>query len=208
MNMLPIIPSFDIRNAFRDPRSAWFQDDIRRAMLKGLAPVKDAPPPPMPMEPRTGMRISSHAENCRTILRHLADSEDTRSGLFAVTGFTKRTLDRVLRDMREKGQVERSHRAGFVVYRIAPAGVDFLAAPQPVAVSKRMAHPKKSPSDRKIDAVFALLSAQPASRAAMQRALGMSRSAIDDCLRLLRVQGLIVWTQDPMSSIKTYAVKA
>ena len=207
MNMLPIIPSFDIRNAFRDPRAAWFQDDIRRAMLKGLAPVKEAPPPPAPMEPRTGMRISSHAENCRTILRHLADSEDTRSGLFAVTGFTKRTLDRVLRDMREKGQVERSHRAGFVVYRIAPPGVDVLDTPLPVAVAKGPAHPKKSPSERKIDAVLALLSAQPASRAAMQRALGMSRSAVDDCLRLLRIQGLILWTQDPMTSIKTYKVK-
>jgi hypothetical protein len=35
----------------------------------------------------------------------------------------------------------------------------------------------------------------------------MSRSAVDDSLRLLRVQGLITWVQDPMTSIKTYAVK-
>ena len=95
-----------------------------------------------------------------------------------------------------------------MTYRITPDGTDWLAEPQPVAVSKGMAFPKKAPSNNKIDAVFALISKQPASRAAMQRALGMSRSAIDDCLRPLRVQGLIVWTQDPMTSIKTYSVKA
>ena len=207
MNM-QIIPPFEIKRAFADWRAVYFQDDIRRAMLKGLAPVKEAPPPPAPMEPRTGMRISSHAENCRTILRHLADSEDTRSGMFTATGFTKRTLDRVLRDMREKGQVERSHRAGFVVYRIAPPGTEVLDAPQPLAVAKGMAHLNKAPRNSKIDAVFALVSAQPTTRAAIARGLCMSISAVDDCLRLLRVHGLIVWVQDPMTKTKTYSVKA
>jgi DNA-binding transcriptional ArsR family regulator len=208
MNMMTDIPPFEIKNAFKDWRAVYFQDDIRRAMIKAMTPVKAAPPPPEPKEPRpAGMRISSHAENCRTILRHLADSEDTRAGLLTAIDLTERTLQRALRDMREKGQVARSHRAGFVVYHIAPAGTDVLALPQPVAVAKTMAHPKKAPSNSKIDAVFALLSTQPAPRAAIARALGMSRSAVDDSLRLLRVQGLITWVQDPMTSIKTYKVK-
>ena len=206
MNM-QIIRSFDIRNAFRDPRSVHFQDDIRRAMLRAMTPVKEAPPPPAPREP-TGVAPPSNADNCRAILRHLSAAEDSRANIFQFIGLAKRTLDRALRDLRDTGRVERLHRDKVVMYRITPEGADWLATPRPPSVAKGMSHPKKSPSDLKIDRVFALLSAQPASRAAMQRALGMSRSAIDDCLRLLRVQGLIVWTQDPMSSIKTYSVKA
>ena len=207
MNMMTEIPPFDIRNAFRDPRAVHFQDDIRRAMLKGLAPVKEAPLPPAPREP-TGVAPPSNADNCRAILRHLSEAQDSRANIFQLIGLAKRTLDRALRDLRDTGRVERLHRDKVVMYRITPEGADWLATPRPPSVARGMSHPKKSPSDRKIDAVFALLSQQPASRAAMQRALGMSRSAIDDCLRLLRVQGLIVWTQDPMTSIKTYSVKA
>ena len=206
MNM-QIIPSFEIKNAFQDWRAVYFQDDIRRAMLKGLAPVREAPPPPAPRE-ATGVAPPSNADNCRAILRHLSDAQDSRANIFQIIGLAKRTLDRALRDLRDTGRVERLHRDKVVMYRITPEGSDWLATPRPASVAKGMAHPKKSPSDTKIDAVFALLSQQPASRAAMQRALGMSRSAIDDCLRLLRVQGLVVWTQDPMSSIKTYSVKA
>jgi hypothetical protein len=206
MNMLATIPSFDVRNAFRDPRSVHFQDDIRRAMLKGLGPVKEAPQAPEPKPPRDSeMRAHSQADNCRAILRHLTIGEDDRAGLFEVTGLPKRPLDRALRALRDKGHIVRSYRDRVVVYGITPAGTDTLNAP--ASIARNMAVPKKAPSDSKIDAVFALLSKVPASRAAIQHVLGMSRSAVDDCLRLLRVQDLIVWTQDPMTSIKTYAVR-
>ena len=206
MNMLPIIPSFDVRNAFRDPRSVHFQDDIRRAMVKGLAPLKEAPLPSEPKALRDSeMRAYSQADNCRCILRHLSAAEDDRAGLFEITGLPKRPLDRALRALRDKGHIQRSYRDRVVMYNITATGTDALNAP--VSVARRMALQKKAPSDSKIDAVFGLLGKQPASRAAIQHVLGMSRSAVDDCLRLLRVQDLIVWTQDPMTSIKTYAVR-
>jgi len=208
MNMMTEIPSFDIRNAFKDWRAVYFQDDIRRAMIKAIAPVKEAPLPKEPKEPRAPVvPRTTHSNNCLAILRHLADSEDSRAGLFQATRQPKRTMDRALRDMRDKGQVERIFREGAVIYRITPEGADATSVPQPASVAGDTDSSKHRASAEKVDAVFALLSAQPASRAAMQRALGMSRSAIDDCLRLLRVQGLVLWTQDPMTSIKTYKVK-
>ena len=208
MNMMTDIPPFEIRNAFRDPRAVHHQEEIRRAMLKGLAPVKEAPLPKEPREPRTdAVPRTTHAGNCRAILSHLQASEDSRVELAQVTALPKRSLDRALRDLRDRHRVERFCRDRVVMYRITPAGTDWLAMPMAPPVEKGAAHPKKAPTNAKIDAVFAVLSAQPATRAALARALGLSRSAIDDCLRLLRIQGLIVWTQDPMTTIKTYAVK-
>jgi DNA-binding HxlR family transcriptional regulator len=208
MNMMTDIPPFEIRNAFRDPRAVHFQDDIRRAMLKALAPVKEAPIPKEPREPRAAVvPRTTHAKNCSAILRHLADSEDSRAGLFQATCLPKRTLDRALRDMRDKGQVERSQRDRVIVYRITQEGTDVISAPQPVSVAQNTPRQKKGPSAEKVDAVFQLLSAQPATRAAMQRALKVGASTMEDCLRVLRIQGLILWVQDPKTNIKTYMVR-
>ena len=212
MNMLAIIPSFDVRNAFRDPRAVHFQDDIRRAMLKARSPGQGAALPPSPqgdgdaeliIEPR----LPSHAENCRTVLQHLENGEDGRTGLADRTGLPERTLDRVLRDLRDMGHIDRRRRDRAALYCITPAGLDVISVPQPVSVAVDIPRKKKGPSAANVDAVFALLSAQPATRTAMQRALKVGASTMEDCLRVLRVQGLIVWVRCPKTNVKTYMVK-
>ena len=208
MNMMTDIPSFDIRNAFRDPRAVHFQDDIRRAMLKSVALVKEAPLPKEPREPRAPVvPRTTHSNNCLAILRHLADSEDSRAGLFQATRQPKRTMDRALRDMRDKGQVERIFREGAVIYRITPEGAGAISVPQPASVAGDTHCSKHRASAEKVDAVFALLSAQPATRAAMQRALRVGSTTMEACLRALRLQDLIIWVRCPKTNVKTYMVK-
>ena len=202
MNMHPI-PSFDVHNAFRDPRSAWFQDDIRRAMLKARAPGQGAAVPAW--ERDDAPRVPSHAENCRSVLQHLETGEDSRSGLSERTGMSERTLDRVLLDLRNDGHIVRRRRDRAALYCIAPTGVAAIIAPPPPpppAVRRQ-----KVVSADRVDAVFELLSQQPATRTAMQRALKVGASTMEDCLRALRVQELIIWIRCPKTNVKTYMVR-
>jgi DNA-binding transcriptional ArsR family regulator len=207
MNMMTEIPPFEIKNAFKDWRAVYFQDDIRRAMIKAIAPVKETPLPREPREPRAPVvPRTTHSNNCLAILRHLADSEDSRAGLFQATRQPKRTMDRALRDMRDKGQVERIFREGAVIYRITPEGAGAISVPPPASVAGDTDCSKHRASAEKVDAVFALLSAQPATRAAMQRALRVGSTTMEACLRALRAQNLIVWVRCPVSNVKTYSV--
>ena len=207
MNM-HTIPSFDIRNAFRDPRAVHFQDDIRRAMLKARAPGQGAVLPPSQHDKWTecdAPRVPSHAENCRTVLHHLETGEDSRSGLSERTGIPERTLDRVLLDLRNDGHIVRRRRDRAALYCIAPAGVQAISAPPPVVLEAPRR--KKVVSADRVDTVFHLLSQQPATRTAIQRALKVGASTVEDCLRALRLQELIIWVRCPKTNVKTYMVK-
>lgn len=209
MNM-QIIPPFEIKNAFRDPRAVHFQDDIRRAMMKHTpGRVAALPKPEVDQigDQTAAPRLQTHAENCRWVLRHLENGEDGRSGLAERTGLPERTLDRVLRDLRDSGHIVRRRRDRAALYCITPAGVDVVSVPLPVSVAQDMPRQKKGPSAEKVDAVYRLLCVQPATRTAMQRALMVGASTMEDCLRALRVQELIVWVRDPKTNIKTYMVK-
>lgn len=212
MNMMTDIPPFEIKNAFKDWRAVYFQDDIRRAMLKARSPGQSAALPPSP-QAESGEklpappRMPSHSESCRTVLQHLENGEDGRSGLTERTGLPEWTLERVLRDLRDSGHIERRRRDRAALYCITPAGVAAVNVPPPVSVTANMPRQKKGPSAEKVDAVFRLLSDQPATRAAMQRALKVGESTLEDCLRALRVQDLIIWVRDPKTNIKTYMVK-
>lgn len=209
MNMMTEIPPFEIRNAFRDPRAVHFQEEIRRAMMKARAPgqMACALPPPAAVAPPM-----NHAQNCRTVLMHLVDGEDGRTGLTAILPLQHRTMDRVLAELHDKGFITRGKRDRSAVYHITPAGVDAIDAPlepekrpEPMPTGPRK---KKGPSTANVDAVFRMISAQPATRVAMQRALGVGASTMEDCLRVLRLQDRIMWVRDPKTNIKTYMVRA
>lgn len=205
MNM-QIIPSFDIRNAFRDPRAVHFQDDIRRAMLASrtpgqmVCPAPDAVPAPM-----------GHAQNCRAVLMHLADGEDGRTGISAVVPLPYRTMDRVLGELRDRGHITQRRRDRAALYHITAEGLAAIDAPMPAAKEPKAPgapRQKRGPSAANVDAVFALLRIQPATRVEMQRALGVGSSTMEECLRALRLQDRITWERNPVTNIKTYRVRA
>lgn len=207
MNM-QIIPSFDIRNSFRDPRAAWFQDDIRRAMLAARSPGQVAAlPPSVPVAP---IHVPTQAENMRAVLLHLSDGEDGRAGLNAAVPLHYRTMERLLRALLDRGHITRGMRDKAAAYRITPAGLDAIAAP---AVQEAPQEEQRAPrrirraTAANVQAVFAVLSMQPASRVALERACDMGSSTVDECLRALREQDVILWVRDPQTNIKTYKVR-
>ena len=197
MNM-HAIPSFDLRNAFRDPRSAWFQDDIRRAMLKARTPGQVAAVPPS-VRP-AAIYVPTHRDNLRAVLLHLVDGEDGRTGINASVGLPEKTLERVLLDLREMGHIDRRRRDRAALYCITRAGLDAVSAPVSVVQEAPQEEPKgprksRGPTAANVDAVFAVLSMQPATRAALQRACGVGSSTVEECLRVLREQDVILWVR-------------
>lgn len=209
MNMMTDIPPFEIKNAFKDWRAVYFQDDIRRAMMASRTPGQVAALPPS--VPTASVHVPTHRDNLRAVLMHLADGEDGRTGLNARTGLAEKTLDRVLRELHDRGHITKGKRDRSAVYRITPAGMDAIAAPAvQEAPQEEPKGPRKSrgPTSANVDAVFAVLSVQPATRAALQRACGIGSSTVEECLRVLREQDVILWVRDTRTNIKTYKVRA
>ena len=207
MNMMTDIPPFQIKNAFRDPRAAWFQDDIRRAMLAARSPGQVAAlPPSVPVAP---VHVATQAENMRAVLQHLSDGEDGRAGINAAVPLHYRTMERLLRALLDRGHITRGMRDKAAAYRITPAGLD--AAPtaqqEPQEEPPKAKRKLRGATAANVDMVFRVLSMQPATRAALERACSMGSSTVDECLRTLREQDAILWVRCTRTNVKTYKVK-
>jgi hypothetical protein len=200
MNYRTDIPSYDVRNAFRDPRSSHFQDEIRKAMQATMKPRK-----PEPHSPLFDTAVPIRTKVREYLAKH---GHSSRADIGQATGYASRQVDSALRFMRERDHVS-CYRADSVnLYGLTPLGMAVMEDPEPqptgtpIAVKLRLA-----PAEEIIESVFDyILMTGACTRMEIVSALNMSESTLENVFRTLRFEGRLITVDSTVGRKHTYDV--
>ena len=193
MNMMTDIPPFEIKNAFKDWRAAYFQDDIRRAMLASIPRS----------EPKASRSLHEALPAVRDAIRkYLAEfGPSARHEIVDSTRLDFRQVDRALRTMRDLKQVACRRMASVNRYAVTAEGLAALGDKTVVTAKPKNRLP---PAAATIEAVYDFLLLAPATRAEIVAELEIAESTLDGAFRVLRQQGRLVALDDRVGQKYTY----